>query len=206
LRRIGETVWRDLFEAVSRTHRVLARDPAGAYSRMDFESRERYRKALADLARHGASYRSGSRASCHRSLPVSRPLLFPTARGRRYAARTWASTWWIGGRTQLEAVIGYRPSWSARLPRFILQYPTGFYLTAIELLTLFIVFHPLPTGFGEAGLRGVVLSDPSGDPGSRILSTTWLRFYFRRGYSRSWIFPKEFPMIASPWWRFPRCF
>jgi cyclic beta-1,2-glucan synthetase len=53
LRRIGETTWKDLFEAVSRAHALLARDPAGAYSRMDFESRERYRKALADLAKHG---------------------------------------------------------------------------------------------------------------------------------------------------------
>lgn len=54
LRRIGETAWKDLVEAASHTHHVLARDPAGAYSRMDFDSRDRYRKELADLARHSA--------------------------------------------------------------------------------------------------------------------------------------------------------
>ena len=29
---------------------MLTRDPAGAYSRMDFDSRDRYRKTIADLA------------------------------------------------------------------------------------------------------------------------------------------------------------
>src|SRR5580658_9990887 len=36
LRLIGETDWKDLFESLSCAHRVLAGDPAGAYSRMDF--------------------------------------------------------------------------------------------------------------------------------------------------------------------------
>ena len=51
LRRIGETSWREIFEALSNVNRMLGRDPAGAYARMDFESRDRYRKTIADLAR-----------------------------------------------------------------------------------------------------------------------------------------------------------
>ena len=50
LRRITEIVWKNLFEAASCANAVLARDPAGAYSRMDFDSRDRYLKVLTSLA------------------------------------------------------------------------------------------------------------------------------------------------------------
>ena len=138
LRRIGDTVWKDLFEAVSRTHHVLARDPAGAYSRMDFESRERYRKALGDLARH--SPRTEAEVA-EAAIDVCLQAAAVSDGSRAAIRRTHVGFYLVDyGRMQLEAVIGYQPSFSARLPRFILQYPTGFYLTAIELLTLFIVF------------------------------------------------------------------
>ena len=74
--------------------RVLAEDPAKAYSRMDFDSRDRYRNAVGELAKH-----------CPRSeLEVAQAAIvlcrqaqgdfgrFP-CHGR--AARTWATTWWI---------------------------------------------------------------------------------------------------------------
>ena len=44
------------------------------------------------------------------------------------------------GRPLLESIIGYRASWRKFIPRLILRYPTGFYLTAIELVTICIVF------------------------------------------------------------------
>ena len=52
LRRIAETPWKDVLESASHTHRVLKRDPAGAYARMDFASRDLYRNAIGGLARH----------------------------------------------------------------------------------------------------------------------------------------------------------
>ena len=42
--------WRQLFEAVSVVDQVLRRDPAGAYPRMDFHSRDRQRHAVEVLA------------------------------------------------------------------------------------------------------------------------------------------------------------
>ncbi len=42
--------WSQYFEAVSLVERVLQRDPAGAYARMDFLSRDRYRQAVEELA------------------------------------------------------------------------------------------------------------------------------------------------------------
>src|SRR5262249_9652747 len=50
LRHIGETTWRDLFESVSVVDHILRRAPVKAYTRMDFESRDRYRSAVGALA------------------------------------------------------------------------------------------------------------------------------------------------------------
>jgi cyclic beta-1,2-glucan synthetase len=138
LRGIGETVWKDLFESVSRAHRVLARDPAGAYSRMDFESRDSYCKALADMAKHCArAERDVAEEAidlCHRALAASDG-------SRRAARRTHVGFYLVDrGRAELERIIGYRPGLLARIRRFILRHPTGCYLTSIELVTLFIVF------------------------------------------------------------------
>src|SRR5450432_622316 len=138
LRKIGEMAWKDLFEAVSYAHRVLARDPAGAYSRMDFESRERYRVALADMAKHSAFTET---EIAERAIDFCQQTLSASDGSRAAARRTHVGFYLVdGGRTRLEAAIGYRPSWSARIPRLILRHPTEFYLAGIELLTLLIVF------------------------------------------------------------------
>ena len=50
LRLVGECQWKELFESVSRVDSILSRDPAGAYSRMDYDSRDYYRNLIAELA------------------------------------------------------------------------------------------------------------------------------------------------------------
>ena len=51
LRRLGSLELRDTLEGVDRVDRLLRRDPAGIYPRMDRRSREDYRNDLARLAR-----------------------------------------------------------------------------------------------------------------------------------------------------------
>ena len=53
-RHVGETAWKDLFESVSPVDRILSADPANAYSRMVFESRDLYRNVIAGLAKHSS--------------------------------------------------------------------------------------------------------------------------------------------------------
>ncbi|MDQ2776663.1 MAG: hypothetical protein M3Y57_17355, partial [Acidobacteriota bacterium] len=50
LRFIGEIDWKETIEQLSIVHRVLCLDPAGVYPRMDFQSREQYRQAVAKIA------------------------------------------------------------------------------------------------------------------------------------------------------------
>ena len=52
LRDVGHTNWKDALEPVMSIDRVLDQDPAEAYSRMDFESRQLYRKKVANIAQH----------------------------------------------------------------------------------------------------------------------------------------------------------
>ena len=52
LRDLAEAPWRDLLEPLIVFERVLAADPAKAYGRMDFASRELYRHTVAHFAKH----------------------------------------------------------------------------------------------------------------------------------------------------------
>ena len=53
--------WQDYVEAVSLVEQVLQRDPAGAYGRMDFLSRDQQRRASKSSPRRPAKRRSASR-------------------------------------------------------------------------------------------------------------------------------------------------
>ena len=50
-RRLMQIQWQELFEAVSRVDVELAKDPAAIYPRVDFETRNRYRDAVEEIAR-----------------------------------------------------------------------------------------------------------------------------------------------------------
>ncbi len=51
LRAIELEDWKVMFEDLSRVEQILRKDPAEVYARMDFETRDRYRKVIEDLAR-----------------------------------------------------------------------------------------------------------------------------------------------------------
>ncbi len=50
LRLISTFDWTEFFESVSLVEQVLQRDPVGVYGRMDFQSRDRYRHAVEEMA------------------------------------------------------------------------------------------------------------------------------------------------------------
>jgi cyclic beta-1,2-glucan synthetase len=53
LRQLALLDWKECFERLSRVEQLLRRDPAGIYPRMDFATRDRYRRAIEEL-RHGS--------------------------------------------------------------------------------------------------------------------------------------------------------
>jgi cyclic beta-1,2-glucan synthetase len=51
LRQLALMDWRQIFELVSHVERLLRLDPAGIYAKMDFATRDRYRRAVEEVAR-----------------------------------------------------------------------------------------------------------------------------------------------------------
>ncbi|MFA5812133.1 MAG: glycosyl transferase, partial [bacterium] len=51
LRQLALLDWKKCFESLSRVEQTLRQDPAGIYPRMDFATRDRYRRAIEDLHR-----------------------------------------------------------------------------------------------------------------------------------------------------------
>ena len=51
MRLLSSTDWPLFFERVSLVEQILRDDPAGAYGRMDFPTRDRYRHSVEELAK-----------------------------------------------------------------------------------------------------------------------------------------------------------
>ena len=66
-RRLMQIQWEELFEAVSRVDFEFAKDPAAIYPRVDFETRNRYRDAVEEIARVADDIQLGSRAGRDRA-------------------------------------------------------------------------------------------------------------------------------------------
>jgi len=136
LRKIGETLWKELFEMASTVNRILIGDPSGFFSRMDYDSRDRYRREIADLAKYsGHAEIETAQAAIDLSQQASLSQQAGTPDRRTHVGYYLIDR----GRPLLEHAIGYRPRWLARVRTFLLRHPTVFYLTGIELLTIFIV-------------------------------------------------------------------
>ena len=52
LRDIGQTTWKDVLDPLMMIDRVLRQDPADAYGRMDYESRDFYQRRVSNIAEH----------------------------------------------------------------------------------------------------------------------------------------------------------
>ena len=53
LRFLGAMDWREFVETISVVEQVLREDPADVYGKMDFATRDRYRRVVEDLAKRG---------------------------------------------------------------------------------------------------------------------------------------------------------
>ena len=122
--------WQQYVESVSLVEQALRRDPAGAYGRMDFLSRDRQRRAVEELAAPSgdAQVRVALRA-------------VESARQAAVAGSSADRAAHVGyhlldrGRPDLEADVAYRPGIVHRAQRFLFSQASPFYLGAIAILT-----------------------------------------------------------------------
>jgi cyclic beta-1,2-glucan synthetase len=145
LRLLAHLDWREVFERVSATDRVLSADPAGIYSAMDFATRDRYRRTIEEIARRVQIS----------ELTVAHAAIEESRRGRGHDRAGHVGYFLIDdGRLDLERSIHYRPPRRVRLQRWIQRHPTPLFLGSIGALTLVIVIGVLAITW-NAGARGI---------------------------------------------------
>ena len=140
LREISQTDWKEFFEANSVVDHILRSDPSGAYPRMDFESRELYRTAIADLVKHTKlSEADVARRAilCARKAKDRKWGLNQRAIERRSNVGYYLMD---DGHLMLKKTIGYRPSLKRWVRDLVLEWPEVYYVAGVELATLVTVF------------------------------------------------------------------
>jgi cyclic beta-1,2-glucan glucanotransferase len=142
LRQVRETDWRDYFENVSAPDQVLRQDPSGVYRRMESDSRDQYRGAVADLARHSEASES---SVAEAALSLAREAGDRQFSDARFKERLIHVGYYLvdDGRALLEKRIEYHAPPTERLRRLLKTYPNGFYLIGIELATFLILLFVL---------------------------------------------------------------
>src|SRR6185295_889814 len=126
--------WREYVESVSLVEQVLQRDPAGAYGRMDFLSRDRQRKAVEELA---APNGDAQVRVALRAVESSRQAVAAGSAADRAAHVGYHLI--NRGRRDLETDVAYRPRFSERCRRLVFAHATLLYLGSIAIMTALLL-------------------------------------------------------------------
>ena len=139
LRDIGYADWFSLIEPMVVYDSVLQQDPANAYKFMDFDSREAYRKRVAEVARH---------SDCS-ELQVAQAALALASEARdkqrvedpRLRVRRSHVGYYLidRGFPLLSTRVGYRPRFIDRLRRALHKNADYFYVGGIEIITVVLI-------------------------------------------------------------------
>ena len=138
LREVVQSPWKDVIEPLIVFDQILREDPAGAYSAMDFDSRNFYRDKLAKIAR---------RSDCsevevaHEILKLARQARDRVYRDPRIAAReSHVGHYLIGeGKTELYQKVGCKQDFFQSLRALLRRHPDEFFLPGIVILTFAII-------------------------------------------------------------------
>src|SRR5258706_7452552 len=126
--------WRQYVESVSLVEQVLQRDPAGAYGRMDFLSRDRQRQAVEELAEPSGD------AQVRVALRAVESARQAFASGSHDDQAAHVGYHLIDhGRRDLEADVAYRPPLGKRLRRLAVAHTTLVYLAPIAIVTALLL-------------------------------------------------------------------
>ena len=167
LRALAVYDWKRFFETLSLVDVTLRQDPARLYAGMDFETRDRYRKAVEEIANSGQGdelavarsavslARAGVDQLTPHPAPASQESPDPDGHkdlkdqpdgwdGFRSQPGAHIGYYLLGqGRPALEQAAGYTPKGWQRLERFIRSHPTPLYLGSIACLSLGLMIIPL---------------------------------------------------------------
>lgn len=133
MRLLSTLDWKDFFETVSLIDPELAKDPAGAYSRMDFATRDRYRHVIERI----------SKGTKKPEPEIARAALGLAEQARdtqKEPARAHVGYFLIdNGVFQLERETSYRPRLGERLLRMIERHAALVYLGTFVVLSALVL-------------------------------------------------------------------
>jgi cyclic beta-1,2-glucan synthetase len=138
LREIGHADWLSLIEPLILFDKVLQQDPARAYSKMDFDSRQSYRKRVSDLARY-------SDVDEMKVAQVALDLAIAAQSMKSSDPRVCERRAHIGyylidkGAADLRAAICYHPRLIDRLRIAIRNNGDYLYVGTVEILTILLI-------------------------------------------------------------------
>src|SRR5213594_1334626 len=132
-RRLAQIQWRELFQSVSWAESELAADPAGVYARQDFETRDRCRGAVEEIARW---------SNCSEQKTIDQALALAKA-AQDEVARHVGYYLIDAGRPVLEQAIGARVPLGERSRRWLRAHAAGAYFGSLLLLMAALVAAPL---------------------------------------------------------------
>jgi cyclic beta-1,2-glucan synthetase len=154
--------WKEFFEDVSLVEQHLGQDPSGIYRNMDFETRDRYRKVVEEIAR---SAKLGEWEVAQSAVRFAQEALMQASTSQqsdelseqavvwsedyrriphRWSGDQFPSTAHVGyyligrGRPALERRLGAQLRAGQRIMRHVKSHATPYYLGAILLLTILL--------------------------------------------------------------------
>lgn len=174
LRLLATHDWKRFFETLSLVEATLRQDPARIYPGMDFETRDRYRKAVEEISLFGLNDEVAVAQAvinlARTEMDQQTPVEGSTGQdGSKHLAGLQAG--WDGfqsqpgahigyyllgqGRTILEQSVGYIPRGWQRWERIGRDHPTRLYLGSIALITLglLIILQVLANIFGSQAIE-----------------------------------------------------
>jgi cyclic beta-1,2-glucan synthetase len=132
-RRIAQIQWREVLQSISWAESELAADPVGVYSRQDFETRDRYRGAVEEIARW---------SKCSEQKIIEAALALATTADNE-VARHVGYYLIDAGRPALERATNARVPLAEFSRRWLRAHAAGAYLGSTFLLTTAMVAAPL---------------------------------------------------------------
>jgi cyclic beta-1,2-glucan synthetase len=141
LRALATQDWQTFFENASQVEHILRGDPAQAYTAMDRDTRDRYRKVVERLARATGK---DEPEIARRAVALAQEAKDEQARtagaGTESPRLTHIGYYLIDeGRPALETRLGYPVPPHVRMRRWVRHYPTQTYLGSITLISLTVL-------------------------------------------------------------------
>ena len=162
LRAIARMEWDTFVERQSAIEPVLREDPAGAYGRMTFATRDQYRHVVERIAKRT---RRDEAAVAQIAVDLARAAANDGATGQRSAHVGYYLV--DHGLAELERLAGYRPTVKERLHRWVLRHPNVVFVGGIMAGTAAALAALLWLAGAEGRTAALAVALLGPDPGER---------------------------------------